>query len=89
MKKPKLNYWKKVDDLMVSHKEYPSVTLEYESPLYGEITPNGIMQIKTTSRGGHGSPKNSHQGLLASDWICLIEEAKGKRLINPIYRNDF
>ena len=77
MKKPKLEYWKYLNDL--SFERHGSITLSdarsYAS-LTCEIDKEGILRLETSSGGGQGDPRIVDQGRKYNEWANLLSEAK-------------
>jgi hypothetical protein len=79
MRKPTLYFWKKIDDTMAFDEEWPYVTLEANEPLYCEITEKPVLQLETSSGGGHGISSCKDSGRSFQEWVNLLTEAERVR----------
>ena len=72
-----LVFWKEVNDLMSLDSENPSVTLNYGNhSLYGQVFPDGTIELRTVSGGGHGDSEEKCGKLAYEVWRDLLKEAK-------------
>ena len=75
MEKPKLKYWKYLDDLMRENRITLSDSQNYAS-LSCKLYKNGHMELSTSCGEGHGEPEIKDKGRLYSEWQNLLQEAK-------------